>query len=139
MRKLFTIATLVLALSAGGCASSAEGLFGLPAGTLTKSVQNPVTKADLYRVENGMRLAVAGLQEYKNLCNAETIAASCIGVVQKMQSYVHIGRPYLKQLRTFVRKNDQVNAAVVYNTLMGILQQVRNEATAAGVNIPTGG
>lgn len=137
MRKIVTLALLaMLALPAGGCASSAEGLLGLPSGVLTKSVANPVTKTDLYRIENGMLVVASGLRAYKKLCNNGSLPADCIKIVQDLQAGVHQSRPLIRQLRTFVRKNDQVNAAVVWNTLQGIIAQYRAEAAKAGVQLP---
>lgn len=128
---------LVLVLSLlGGCAGVAETALNLPTGVLTKSVQNPVTPAILYRLENGLVVGVSAMQAYKTQCENGTLASSCIQVVQTMQAYVKRARPLLRQLRTFVRKNDQVNAQVVFTTIRSLITEFRNVAATHGVQLP---
>lgn len=133
---------LLLALSLlGGCAGNAgaqfvENALKLPEGVLTTSVQNPITKATLFRVENGMRVAVAGLNTYKTLCENETLAVDCVDVVATLQGYSKKARPLVRQLRSFVRKNDQINAKVVFVQIRALIAEFRITATAAGIPIP---
>jgi|SRR5882672_4921813 len=135
MRKLLVFPLLVvLAGPLGGCAGVAETALGLPSGVLTQSTTNPITRDTLLRLENGLIIGVGALKTYKELCNNGTLAESCIDVVVKMQGYVKKARPLLKSLRTFVRKNDQVNARVVYENVQGLIAEFR--ATAAANNIP---
>lgn len=138
--KKFAI-VLALSLTASGCAAGlAEQALNLPAGVLTASTANPVTKATLYRVENAYIVVLGLARQYKKLCNDGTLPASCITVTGRMQDYVRQARPLRKSLRTFVRKNDQVNAAVALRTLQDIFANIRNEAAMAGIPVPnTGG
>jgi hypothetical protein len=98
-----------------------------------------VTRDHLFRLENGLIVGVTALQQYKNLCEAGTLANNCIGTVQAMQGYVKQARPLLRQLRTFVRKNDQVNARVIFTQIRSLLGEVRNIAAANGINVPAMG
>lgn len=142
MRRLFWIPLIViLAGPLGGCAGNAgaqfvENALKLPAGVLTTSVQNPVTKSTLYKLENALRVGVVALKSYKNLCENGTLEESCIDVVVRLQSYSRRSRPLLRQLRTFVRKNDQVNAQVVFTTIKGLIMEFRTTAVAAGIPVP---
>lgn len=136
MRKLTLIVPVLLLL--GGCAGIAETAIGLPSGVLTTSVQNPVTREHLFRLENGLIVGVTALQTYKNQCENGNLASSCIQVVATMQAYVRRARPLLRQLRTFVRKNDQVNARVVFTTIQSLITEFRGVAAANGVVIPAG-
>jgi hypothetical protein len=139
MRRLFLLPMIVvLALPLGGCAGTAESFLNLPTGVLTASVQNPVTKATLYKLENGLRVGVRALVTYRDLCDNGTLEASCIAVVTKLQAYSRRARPLLKQLRVFVRKNDQVNASVVYEQVKALITEIRATTSAAGIQLPQG-
>lgn len=139
MRKptLALILLVPLLMPLGGCAGLAEGALNLPSGALTKSIQNPVTKDTLNRVENGLIVAVVGLKTYKNWCNSQPVGDACDTVVAKLQSYTKRARPVLRGMRTFVRKNDQVNAGIAFSTLKGIFAEFRITAGAAGIPIPS--
>lgn len=138
MKKLILIVPVLLLL--GGCAgtlpSLAEGALNLPSGVLTTSVQNPVTREHLYRLENGLVVAVTAVQTYKNYCNTRPVGDRCDAVVATMQTYVKRARPLLRSLRTFVRKNDQVNAKVVFTTIQNLIGEFRLYASANGVPLP---
>lgn len=134
MRKMLFLVPVILSLC--GCAGLAEQALQLPTGVLTQSVQNPITRAHLYRLENGLIVGVSALNSYKRLCEQKVIGPQCITVVQRLQVYVARARPALRSLRTFVRNNDQVNARVVYNTLANVISEFRTEAATAGINLP---
>jgi hypothetical protein len=138
-KKLTFVVPVLLVL--GGCATNpiaaiAETVTGLPSGVLTKSVANPVTRDTLYRVENGLRVAVAGLQTYKNYCEDRPVGDRCDAVVAQLQSYSKRARPLVRQLRVFVRKNDQVNAITVFGTLRAIWEDFRITAAQEGISVP---
>lgn len=137
-RKLILIVPVLGLL--GGCAgtlpSLAENALSLPSGVLTTSIQNPVTRQTLYRIENGLIVAVSGLNTYKNYCNNRPVGDPCDVVVARLQSYVKRARPLIRSLRTFVRKNDQVNAGVVFSTLRGLFTEFRITAAGAGIPVP---
>lgn len=129
MKKLAL--ALVVAIGLSGCAqlqtiSSAYDLA-------TKSIQNPVTKDDLYRIEAGIQIAFTALATYKKACVEGLADSRCRDNVAAIQVYTRQVPPYLRQLRSFVKDNDQVNATVVYNQLSGILANIRNEAATRGV------
>jgi hypothetical protein len=133
-RALILIVPVLFAL--GGCASFAESAIGLPTGILTQSVQNPVKKSDLYKIENGLRVAVAGLNTYKSYCNERPVGDRCDAVVQTMQSYSKRARPLIRSLRTFVRKNDQVNAKVIFTELKALFTDFKSLAQREGIPVP---
>jgi hypothetical protein len=137
MRKLILIVPMLLLL--GGCAGIAETAIGLPSGVLTQSVQNPVTREHLFRLENGLIVGVTALQAYKNQCENGNLPASCIQVVETLQAYTRRAKPLLRQLRVFVRKNDQVNARVVFTTIQSLIGGFRGVAASVGIPIPTVG
>lgn len=134
MRKTILILLLPLALSLGACASLGsigESVLKLPAGVLTESTQNPVTPTMLYQVENGLTLAISAALSYKRLCAAKQIDQSCREVVRKMQGYTRQAKPILRELRAFVRNNDQVNAQVAFASIRSLLVQFQAAQASA--------
>jgi hypothetical protein len=129
MKRL--ILAFFVALSLGGCAQLQT--LGTLSDIATKSIANPVTKDDLYRIDAGITILVAGLNTYKKACVENLVDANCYANVAAIQVYTRQVPPYLAQLHRFVRQNDQVNAVVVYNQLSSLFNIVRNEATARGV------
>jgi hypothetical protein len=127
MKRLAIV--FALALSLGGCANLPK-IIDLA----TTSVTNPVTPEMVYRVENGMIVAVSGLLAYKNACIQHTIDQACRGVVQRLQIYTRQAEPVIKDLRRFVRDNDQVNAVKAYNLVSALLDSFKSTAVASGVN-----
>lgn len=133
MRKLFVI--LAVALSLGGCAQLQQAL---EAGKLvTASYANPVTRDNLNAVENGLIIAFAALNAYKQSCIKGAAEVHCKDNIAKIQAYTKRMPPLLAQLRTFVKNNDQINAIVVYNQIKDLITNFRSAAVAAGV--PIGG
>lgn len=131
MRK--TLAIALLALSLGGCAQLSTVGSGIS--LITKSVTNPVTTQDLYAVEASVRIAVTALQTYKRACLANAADKQCRANIAAIQPYTRQIPPMLAQLRSFVRQNDQVNAAVVYNQLVTLYGNLKASALALGVNL----
>src|SRR5437879_2603443 len=122
MKKLALV--MLMAFSLSGCA-------GL--NLAFQSTTNPVTKNMLYEVENGMTIAFAGLNTYRRSCDQGLIPASCKATLAKIRVYTIQIPPLLKALRTFVKNNDQVNAVVIYNTIVGLISSFKAEAVASGV------
>lgn len=134
------LAIFAVALSLGGCAgtlpSLVENALSLPVGVLTQSVNNPVTPQVLYQVENGLRATVAGLRIYERNCWASVPAgepAACKRATRTLKGYARKLPPLLESAYTFVNQNDQVNAKIVYATIMETVGKFRNTAIAAGV------
>lgn len=125
--KRFLILCAV-ALSLGGCANLPKIIE-----LATVGVSNPVTPDMVYRVENGMIVAVSGLVAYKRACIAKTIDQACRGTIMKLQVYTRQAAPAIKDLRVFVRTNDQVNAIKAYNLVSSLLDQFKSTALIAGV------
>lgn len=127
------IIALALALSLGACAQlqTAEKF-------ITGGVSNPVTKTQLYEVENGAIVVFAGLNAYKATCVRGAIQPSCKATVAAIQAYTRQIPPQLKVLRVFVKGNDQVNAMLVYNTITQLLANAKATASASGVNLGGG-
>lgn len=131
------IIAAVLALSLVSCAparQAAEFVFDAVK-IATVDVQNPVTKNDLYAVENSMIVAFAGLNAYKKTCVRGAIAPSCRGVIAKLQVYTRQVPPILDNLRDFVKNNDQVNAKIAYNTVKQLLADFKTTAAANNVQV----
>lgn len=134
MRRLILVCALILPLS--GCASVAESVIGLPTGILTRSVENPVTRDHLFRLENGLIVGVAALNTYKQYCEGRPVGNRCDVVVKTLQGYTRTARPLLRQLRIFVRKNDQVNAKVVFQQVQALIAAFRQTAVTEGIPLP---
>ena len=131
MKRLFI--TLALVLSLGGCAQL--GNIGTAISLGTTSIANPVTTERLYQMENAAIIVFTGLKEWRRLCVAGQINATCKDQIRTVQVYTRQIPPYLVKLRQFVRNNDQVNAIVIYNTLSDIISTVRAQAAANNVQI----
>lgn len=128
MRKILLAFTLALALT--GCAQLQSAV-----NFATVGVANPITKNMLYEAENGAIVVFAGLNAYKQTCVAGAIASSCKDTIRAIQQYTRQIPPQLKVLRAYVKNNDQVNAGVVYNTIMQLLANAKATASANGINI----
>jgi hypothetical protein len=134
LRRIYLAAVLVaVSLSFGGCQ-----FFGkLP--TLielgTASISNPVTPERLQKVEAGAVLVFAGLNAWRDACEAGTLNAGCVEQIRAVQVYTRQIPPYLTRLRGFVKRNDQVNAAVVFNEVVDLIGIVKGKAAENGVAI----
>ena len=141
MRKIAL--ALVLSLSLGGCgtlgntlAGIGTALTGLP---LTTSVSNPITKDRLNQLENAAILVFTGLNAWKQSCINGVIPATCKQQIAAVQVYTRQIPPYLTQLRLFVKTNDQVNAAVVFDNITSLIRVVQSQAASNGVVINVSG
>lgn len=130
----FAIAAAV-ALSLAGCAALDPGGVSILKGgsSFTAPIQQPITRKMYRNVSNSLILVAVGLNIYKSKCEAGSIDASCEAAIAKIQGYTQQAKPVLKNLRIFVRQNDQVNARVAYNTITGLLADIRTTAAANGV------
>ena len=114
------LATLVLGLFLAGCA-------------FTQNYNNPITPDRLYAAENGAIVVFAGLNAYKQSCALNVIPQSCRKVIGRMQVVTRQIPPYLRQLRAFVRNNDQVNAIIAYNEVQKLIASARSMQARNGV------
>lgn len=128
MKKLLIVPLLCFSL--GGCLTlqGIETAFKLG----TASVTNPVTKDRLFEVETTVSLVFTGLNAWKKTCAQGLINATCKDQIAAVQVYTRQIPPYLRQLRVFVKTNDQVNATVVYNNLVTLVTTVRSQAATNG-------
>lgn len=131
MRKILLI--LTLALSLGACSTLQNIETAVQLGTA--SIANPVTKTRLNQMESAITIVFAGLKAWKTSCQQGLINADCKQQIRTAQIYTMQIPPYLKQLRTFVRNDDQVNATVVFNQLTTLIGTVKSQAAANGVNV----
>jgi hypothetical protein len=115
---------LVLSLALAGCSS-----IQLP----SLSGANPITKPMLYEAEQSAVVLFAGLNAYKQTCAKGAIPVSCKSTILKIQGYTRQIPPYLKQVRAFVRNNDQVNAATAYAALSDLIATAKSVAAQNGV------
>ena len=131
MKKAIAIA--LVALSLGGCAQLQAVSGGLS--LITKSVANPVTENELYQIEASLNILVTGLVAYRRACLAGNADKNCRANILAIQPYTKEVPVYLAQLRTFVRNNDQINAANTYNTLVALYGNAKDTVLRLGVNL----
>ena len=131
MKKLFLAITLTLSLA--GCANLQTAFNVATAATV--GINNPVTKDMLNNTENGAIIVFAGLGAYKKSCISGAIPVTCKDVIRKMQVYTRKLPPLLTSIRAFVKKNDQVNAAIAYNTIQQLIANFKAIATANNVQV----
>jgi PBP1b-binding outer membrane lipoprotein LpoB len=131
MKKLFLVIGLALALA--GCTELK--IAGQAISLAQKTAANPVTKDDLAKVELSADTLVKGLLAYKRACAANAVDKNCRSNVAAIQQYTIQVPPYIAQLRSFVKNDDQINATVAYNELMTLYTNVKATATNLGVNL----
>lgn len=134
MNKMKSVAlALVLATSLGGCQffKNVETAFVLG----TASVANPVTKDRLFQLENAAILAFSGLEAWKTSCAQGLIPPSCKAQIGEVQFYTRQIPTYRDQLRVFVKKNDQVNATIMFNEITGLIDKAKAQAATSGQNL----
>lgn len=134
MRKLLIVPILCLGL--GGCASlpsihAIETAIQLG----TASIANPVTKQRLYQIESAITVVFVGLNTWKDQCRAGTIPASCKDQIAHVQIFTRQLKPYLVQLRGFVKNNDQVNAAAIFNQITDTISAIKAQAATNNIKI----
>ena len=131
MKKLLLV--IALATSLGGCAELRNIGTAISLGTTT--ITNPVTPTRLNQMESAITVVFAGLQAWKKSCVEGLIPASCKAQIAQVQVYTRQIPPYLTQLRTFVKNNDQVNAVTVFNQVVTLADIIKSQAAAGGVTI----
>jgi type IV pilus biogenesis protein CpaD/CtpE len=131
MKKVLAVVALAVALA--GCAQVQKVTTAVQA--ITVGVQNPVTKKDLYAVENGMIIAFAGLNAYKRVCARGVIDPQCKDVIRTLQVYTRQLPSLLANTRTFVKSGDQINAKVAYAALLDVYNRFRSIAAANNVKV----
>lgn len=124
------IIPILLVLSLGGCA-----VLGQLFQAATVGVNNPITKESLKTTEDSITVVFAGLNAYKKSCIQLLIPQSCRGTIAKIQVYTRKLPPLLTNLRSFVRNNDQVNAATVYNAIKQTILDFKAVATANNIQV----
>jgi hypothetical protein len=127
------ILVLALSLSLGGCQFFSKLQTFAELGTA--SISNPVTKDRLQKVEAGAVLVFTGLNAWRDACEQGSLNESCREQIRAVQIYSRQIPPYLKELRKFVRTNDQVNASVVFNQIVDLVGIVKGKAAENGVVI----
>jgi hypothetical protein len=136
MRAIRTIAitaALGLGLMAGGCSTLQNIVSGIE--LTTKSVSNPVTPTDEVKIELGMDTAIQALIAYKQACLAGAADKNCRSNITQIQAYTRNIPALVAQLRNFVDTNNQVSAAVVYNQLLALYNNIKPFAATAGVTM----
>lgn len=128
MKKLLLVMSLCLSLSGCITVHGLETAFKLG----TTSVTNPVTKDRLLEIETAVSLVFTGLNAWKKTCAQGLINATCKNQIAAIQVYTRQVPPYLRQLRGFVKTNDQVNAIVVYNNIVTLVTTIRSQAALSG-------
>lgn len=131
MKKLLIVPLLCFSL--GGCLTlqGVETAFKLG----TASIANPVTKDRLFEVETTVSLVFSGLNAWKKTCAQGLINVDCKTQIAAVQIYTRQIPPFLKQLRGFVKTNDQVNATIIFNNLVTLITTVRSQAALNGQSL----
>lgn len=134
LRRMLVMPLLLvaLALGAGGC-EQFRVLSGAVRTITTTSIQNPVTPKMLDNAQKALNVASDALNIYGNLCVKQRIAQTCWDDIESIQVYTKQLPPLLTSARKFVRSNDHVNARIVYDTVQGLLSDIRRESLAKGV------
>jgi hypothetical protein len=130
MRKIVLALALSLSLAGAGCAPQLAMLSAA-----TKTIDNPVTKNDLFQIEASIKLVTTGLKTYRRLCLQDAVDKNCRSNIEAIQPYSSQVYPLLAELISFVRTNDQVNAIVVYKRLVNIYTSITTEAAARGISL----
>ena len=131
MKRILLVLALTLPLS--GCITFEDLAAGIS--LTTKSIANPVTPADEAKVELALGGAIHLLQVYKQACVENRADVNCRANIAQIQPYTRQIPPLIIRLRTFVDTNDQINAAVVYNTLKNLYVDVKSTAAQLGINL----
>jgi hypothetical protein len=130
MRKIILVLALSLSLAGVGCAPQLAVLSAA-----TKTIDNPVTKNDLFQIEASIKLVTTGLKTYRRLCLQDAVDKNCRSNIEAIQPYSSQVYPLLAELSSFVRTNDQINAIVVYKRLVNIYTSITTEAAARGISL----
>jgi hypothetical protein len=135
--KRFIVIALSFALA--GCATFQADIKAVETAFQfgTASVANPVTADRLNQMESAVTLVFVGLNSWKKACAQGVLQPACKTQIAAVQVYTRQIPPYLTQLRTFVKTNDQVNAGVIWNNVVNIISTVKTQAAAGGVAIST--
>lgn len=126
MKRLLII--FAVALSLGGCANL-KNIFDLATTPVT------VTPAMVYQIENGLKVATAGLVSYRRLCIKKVIdpvTRNCRGVIQKIQPYTIAAKSALSDLRVAVAANDQVTAITAFSAVQKLITDIQAQRQIAG-------
>jgi len=132
MKRLIPL-LLVLSLTGAGCTLFKNIESAIQLGSASAS--NPVTKDRLNAMESAAILIFSGLNVWRTSCVQGLIPPACKGQITNVQVYTRQIQPYLVQLRTFVKTNDQVNATIIWNEVLAVIATVKNQAAANGVTI----
>ena len=131
MRRIFASLAVVLVL--GGCAQL-QTLQNV-AQFATASVNNPVTPEMEAQIELGFDTAVQLLLTYRRACIRGEVDVNCRRNIEVIQPYTIQAKPVIARLRRFVDSNDQVNAVVAYQQLVGLYGELKTSAAAVGMNV----
>jgi len=130
MRKYLAIILVSFSLAGAGCAPQLAMLSAA-----TKTIENPVTKNDLFQIEASLKLVTTGLKTYRRHGLQGAVDKNCRSNIEAIQRYSSQVYPLLAELSSFVRTNDQVNAIVVYKRLVNIYTSITTEASARGISL----
>jgi hypothetical protein len=131
MRRI--LASLAVVLVLGGCAQL-QTLQNI-AHFATATVSNPVTPEMEAQIELGFDAAVQILLTYRRACIRGEADVNCRRNIEIIQPYTREAKPLIARLRSFVDNNDQVNAVVAYNQLVGLYGSLKTSAASVGMNV----
>jgi len=131
MKRILLVLALTLPLP--GCITFQDLAAGISLST--KSIANPVTPADEAKVELALGGAIHLLRAYKTACVEGRADVNCLANIAQIQPYTIQIKPLIARLRVFVDTNDQINAAVVFNTLKNLYVDVKSTAAQLGIDL----
>lgn len=134
--RIFAKMAVVLLLGMGVLALPACSTVSEVTGAVTAALQprpNPISRTDLYNIENSVTIAVTGLVAYRRACLRGQADANCRANIEKLQVYTRKMPPALASLRKFVKENNQVSAVTAYNALKDLVAQFTAQRQALGV------
>lgn len=133
-QKIFAVVLLAITLSACGTGSTLDTAFSV----ITKTITNPITSTDIYRVKNTYAAANQLVVDYRTYCwsqpyavlmadpVAKPICQNRRPVVRAAQSYRAKASFSIGQADTFIRNNPTLNAATVVNAAWAAVTAYQN-------------
>ncbi len=136
MNRIIAAVAVSLSLLLASCSPPTFEAIKTAISLGSASTTNPITPTRLNQMESAARVLFASLNAWRASCVQGVINQDCTQQIRTVQVYTLQIKPYLSQLRAFVKNNDQVNAVVVWNQLTDVIATVRSQASAAGQTIP---
>jgi hypothetical protein len=135
MKRILLMPALLLALTAGGCATLERA--GEIAAVITTNVANPVKETNIYQAKNVYAATLQLAVEYRNYCwskpyadlmadpVAKPVCERRRAVVRKIQEVRPKVATAIRRAEVFVRDNPTLNAATVLGEVWAALNEFK--------------